>query len=395
MSLILLKMKVKALNSKIKYKRKQEEIVLNENDFHPCKPFFLNHDILPESVLLIETKGILEVTNYIRETLIDFDFICKVGGEIHIEFFRGSFDNGGKYVRPLNFLLNELSLCFKDRYILYKSEFKSSTDYFFFKKIQKAIPLDDEITKWSFGIVSNGMKNEKVLKLINQIYKFNIPYFEILICGPPPVNIELPKEVKILDDKELYFDIRIPISKKKNKIINNSIYNNLVILHDRITFSNEWYNEIVKYGNYFNQLCFPIYDEETRSLRINDWQTFSFENTNYKASKARVLKYNNWDEHIYVDGGILIIKKHIIKNLNYNSLLNWNEMEDVDLSKRLFLDGSIINFCSNTFFLTETHRHKVKKISFMLKVFYRLFGNILVYKENLFLKRRFNNFLKS
>ena len=198
-------MKVKAINSRIIYKKKHDEIIFTENDFHPCKPFFLNHDILPESVSLIETKGILEITNYIRETLIVFDFICKVDAEIHIEFFRGSFDNGGKYVRPLNFLLNELSLCFKERYVLYKSEFKNSTDYLFFKKIRNSLPLDDEITKWSFGIVSNGMKNERVLNIINQIYKFNIPHFEILVCGPPPPsNIVSLKEVRILDDKDLY-----------------------------------------------------------------------------------------------------------------------------------------------------------------------------------------------
>jgi hypothetical protein len=387
-------MTVKVLNSKIYYQKNTNEIVLTEQDFDPCNPFFLRNKIVPESVSIIKTKGVLEVSRYIRETLKVLDYLCKVGGEIQIEFFRDSLDTGGGYVRPLNYLLNELSLCYKERYILFKSEFKNGIDYLYFKKIRKTLPGYDDITKWTFGIVSNGKKNDRVLSIIEQIYKFKIPQFEILICGPAP-STKIHKHVKILDDKELYFDTRIPISKKKNTIIENANYNNLVIIHDRISFSSNWYEIMLKHGNYYNQLCFPVLDEDSQSLRVNDWLSFNYDKTNFRRSRSRVLNYGEWDENIYVDGGIMIIKKHVVKNVKFNPLLNWNEMEDVDLSKRLYLDGSIINFCSNTFFLTETHRHNVQKPSFIWKVLFRLFGRFFVYVKNTIVKRRFDNFLSS
>lgn len=41
----------------------------------------------------------------------------------------------------------------------------------------------DEMAKWSFGIVTNGKRNEWLSALIESIRQLEIPKCEILVCG--------------------------------------------------------------------------------------------------------------------------------------------------------------------------------------------------------------------
>ena len=349
------------INSVINYSSNNNKIVLTEKDFHPCHSFFIDHPtLLPESIKQITTKGVLETTKYIRHTLKIMDALLIVGGEIYIEFYRASFDSGGFPLRPYNFMMNEVSTCFGERYKVHKKEFENNIDRFWLTKIESALPSDDSISKWSFGIVSNGIKNDRVLNIINQIISFNIPEFEILICGPKPSE-NLPDEVKVINDKEMYFDVRIPISKKKNRIIDEAKHNNLIIMHDRITFDKDWYKKICDYGNHFDQICMPILDEDTKSLRINDWMKIDCDFTEFEKSKGVILNYNEWSPFVFVDGGFMLIKKHIISKTKLNPFLNWGEMEDVNLSQRLYLEGNSVCFYQSPFLFTQTHRIKTSK----------------------------------
>lgn len=355
-------MELLVLHSTIKYLPKDNEMVLTEIDFHPCKPFFIEHSFVPESISKIKTKGVFETTQYLRQVLKVIDYLLEVEGEMDIEFFRASFDTGGYPLRPLNYLMNEISVCYRERYKVYKKKFVDGIDYITLKKIKQALPPEDLISKWSFGIVSDGRKNERILKIIDQISKFNIPEYEILVCGPAPSG-NLQKEVKILDDSDLYFDVRIPISKKKNRIIDNALYNNLVIIHDRISFTTDWYTKMKAYGNYFDQICCPILDEDTQTFRINDWLSSYYDHNKFKKAKVTVLPYTEWNKNIYADGGFMLLKKHIISRVKLNPDLQWGEMEDVNLSERLYIDGNLVNFYLNMSLLTQTHRITVNKQS--------------------------------
>lgn len=389
-------MELLILHSSINYLPKNFEKVFTEKDFHPCKPFFLNTDILPETVTRIRTKGVFETCDFLRQTLKIIDYLLAVDGELIIEFYRASFDIGGYPLRPLNYLMNEISICFKDRFKVYKKVNADNVDYISLKKIRNALPEGDDIRKWSFGIVSDGRKNDRVLNIIDQINAFNIPEFEIFICGPSPDTI-LPKEVIILDDKDLYFDVRIPISQKKNRIIGAAKFNNLMILHDRISFSKNWYEKICRFGNYFDQLCCSIFDEDTKSIHINDWLSNFNDNNQFRVSKVTKLKHNEWNKHIYVDGGVMVIKKHIIINNKLNPNLHWGEMEDVNLSEKLYIDGNLINFYADAELFTQTHRIAAHKQSTnWLKVLLRpISSKQYERKFNNKILHNFRNFLNS
>ncbi len=333
------------LNSKIK-NRKYDGIVLDENDFHPCKPFFIDHpNIQPESIKKIHIKGILEQYDYIRAVLRYCDYMLAVGGVLEIEYFCKYTDGNGPSLRGRGEWHHELSLVFQDR-IMQISADKSLNGLFVYKKIAPFLPEGDTINRWSFGIVSNGQKNDRVLEIIKDIQEFNIPEYEVLICGPQPCET-LPPNVVIIDDSELYSDIRIPISKKKDKIISMAKYNNIVIMHDRIRFSPRWYESMMTYGNYYDLLCCPIVNEEDNSLRMNDWcrtnlaPIFVNKWANILPERKH-LSYDEWYPNVYVPGGIFQIKKHF--GITLDPVLNWLEKEDVSFTIRAYYKGVLVEF---------------------------------------------------
>jgi hypothetical protein len=355
-------MKINIFNSRIKNKD-TNAIHLDETDFHPCRPFFLNHpNILPESADVVSIKGILEQTRYIRHILKTSDAMLKQGGMLEIEFFTTSLDNGSNPLRVYATLMYDLSISYKERIKLISNEIKGNVFRLVFNKIKPTLPVDDNIDSWSFGIVSDGRKNDRLLTVINQIEQFSIPNFEIIICGPAPSE-NLPEFVKIVEDIDLYFDIRIPISKKKNRIIDTAKYNNLLIFHDRFSFPLDWYQNIRKHGNYFDCLCIKILDEDTQSHRVQDWMGTSLDHYDFLKidPKNYSLNYNEWIPNWNVNGGFMIIKKHLIERVKLNSFLHWGECEDGDLCRRLDADGLSLTLFTGTYVLTQTHRLTVGK----------------------------------
>lgn len=335
------------LNSKIK-NRDYNGIVLDENDFHPCIPFFLKHpEISPESVDKIYIRGILENYKYFHAVLKYCDYILKDGGIIEIDYFNISDGGNGFAIRSRKSWWYVLSLMFGERIHLIKAE-GGLNGHYVYKKVGRCLPENDSIEKWSFGIVSDGRKNERILSIIDRIYSFNIPYVEIIICGPSPSD-RLPKEVKVIDDSFLYIDKRIPISKKKNLIIEHASYNNLIIIHDRINFPEDWYLKMCEYGNYYDCLDSPILNEEDESKHMSNWCVYpqnAMWPTLFNAifrSKFK-LDYSKWSPDIFINGGFIQMKRHLIKRILLNPYLNWADNEDVDLYSRAYLDGVLIEF---------------------------------------------------
>lgn len=351
-------MEVFILHSLIK-NRNYDGIVLDENDFHPCKPFFIDHPSLkPESIEHITIKGVLEQHKYLRTVLRYCDYMLAPGGTLDIYFYNAHFDVPGLAVRGRNEWQYELSLVFQDRIILLENEKTDINGHFVYKKIDSCLPDGDTIERWSFGIVSDGRRNDRILEIIHQVEAFNIQEFEVLVCGPAPSEV-LPEHVIVIDDSPFYSDKRIPISKKKNAIIRTAKYNNLILMHDRISFSREWYDKMKAYGNYYDCLCSRIVMDDTCDNRMNDWSVpNSFHTTLWEKLKPRkiVLEYDDWSPEIYVSGGFMQIKKHFAQSVQLNPNLYWGEMEDVDFSQRLYQSGVLVSFYKDNLLYSEARR---------------------------------------
>jgi hypothetical protein len=331
--------------------------ILRENAFHPCRGLFQDGQYAPESFVAVYTKGVLEITPFLREILKKIDYLVAPGGSLEIDYYLSEdMYVGGEYIRPLSFFMYEFSLAVGARFKLQQKVVENGICRLCFKKVDRCLPIGDKIERWSFGIVSDGRKNSRVNSIIQQIQDMAVPEYEILICGPAP-DRHLPVYTRVIDDQDLYWDIRPPITAKKNRIIKKARYNNIVLIHDRISFSANWYQQIKTYGNHFEVLCIRILDEETQRCRVQDWLYLSGDLLDYRHTKGSLLPYHLWRPDLYVDGGCLIAKKHILEPIMFNERLHWGEAEDVDLSRRLYQAGVMINFDAGCHVLTSTHRH--------------------------------------
>ncbi len=208
----------------------------------------------------------------------------------------------------------------------------------------------DSINKWTFGIVTNGDRDNWVEEIIQSIRKQDIPNYEIIVCG------------KYRDRKEkdfIYIDFNERsdkgwITKKKNLIAEKAKYENLCIIHDRLVFDKDWYKAMKRYGNAFELLgCRQI--EKITNEFAGDWITLGGPiYTEYKISR---LRDTDWDYNVYLSGQLTIIKKSIWEKILWDESRFWYEWEDVDISFRARDAGFLIRFNPYAIVFALTWKH--------------------------------------
>lgn len=218
----------------------------------------------------------------------------------------------------VSFILRELSAL--------RPSLSQNTQIFVVKKTIPTIIPGDTMNKWSFGIITNGKRDQWMDRIIRSIKKQNIPNYEIIICGSYHTRKE--KECKYFEFKER--DEKGWITKKKNIIIQNARYENICIVHDRAIFPSNWYHLMKQYGNCFEAICNK---QLYKDVRAYDWVTLGGPlGTQYKID---LLDYRDWDWWSYIGGLQLITKRSIVKNILFDETRYWNGAEDADISFRL------------------------------------------------------------
>lgn len=209
------------------------------------------------------------------------------------------------------------------------------------KNVSTQIP-GDIIEKWSFGIITNGVRGDWIENIIQSIRKQNIPDYEIIICGTYYDRKEndcryIPFNQR--DDKRW-------ITKKKNIIAREANYQNLCIVHDRIYFDDKWYKGIKKWGDCFEMLAVPQLYEKTND-RFGDWvcnKDFDIKTANNLVPvKTGYLKYTDWDKNVPGFAAVIIIKKDIFLSNSFNETLYWgNQFDDILTHQELCAGGYIL-----------------------------------------------------
>jgi len=217
---------------------------------------------------------------------------------------------------------------------------------------------------FTFGIITI---NELYLnKIIDSIETQNIPNYEIILVGN--VNITRNNTKIINFDETIYPNW---ITKKKNIIVQNAKYENIVFMHDYIALDKNWYNGFLQYGNNFDIIINPIID--INGNRFRDWilspqflqgLLFSSYDTiklNYDFKwikigddvsslyKNRILELDDintlfldYDDiasdlqlYIYFSGSYFIAKKNVMNEYPLNENHLWGHGEDVEWSQRV------------------------------------------------------------
>lgn len=278
---------------------------------------------------------------YAEVFLKEWFFLCKPGGTLTIfyQFRKGSSDRLEKLLWWL----------FKGNYSIEHHDKSLRKGILFVRKLRSQFVPGDSIEKWTFGIITNGERDDWMEEIIASIRALKIPECEIIVCGKY-------KERHEKDFRYIAFNERAErgwITKKKNLICREARYENLCILHDRLVFEKDWFKGMKKFGNAFELLGCIQKDSET-GIRAGDWLTHGGKiNERYRISR---LEYKDWDFALYLSGQLTIIKKSIWERVLWDETKYWGE-EDVDFSFRARDMGYLIRFNPFSSVTAKTWRH--------------------------------------
>jgi hypothetical protein len=94
---------------------------------------------------------------------------------------------------------------------------------------------------WTFGIITVYEDNARLLEILSSIRQLNIPEYEILLVGGGDSSGVDGEDIVKID-----FDESIKprwITRKKNILVQNAKYENIVLMHDYHIFDLKWYEE--------------------------------------------------------------------------------------------------------------------------------------------------------
>ena len=343
-------------------KEVEDSFVFSKNNLDHRKRIYKEYNIQPETLKKVVAEFVLQKEKLCRFIIKELDILLSVGGIFEIYIIDSKFHSA--YFLSRDQVKYEFDVSTNGRYKLCEVKKEGKYLKLIYRKSLCILPISDSINKWSFGIVTNGKKNDKVISLINSICKQNIIQYEIIICGPfPNINMVDSCKLKLLDDIILEDDIRVPISQKKNKIIEAAQFNNLCILHDRFVLPDYWFQKISSYGNYFDLLCLPTIDDLGNRFTV-DWMIFCFPLTK-RIYRNKSLPYSKWTYESIIQGGVITGKRHLIRKYKLDERVYWDELEDMHFSKTAYLDGAFFYLDPNNRIISEAVNHKpVKKTVF-------------------------------
>ena len=198
--------------------------------------------------------------------------------------------------------------------------------------------------QFTFGIITTN-NTHAVNLIIDSIEKQNIPEYEIIIVGIDNIN---RKNTKCIPFNENIYPGWI--TKKKNIITQEAVYENIVYMHDYIVLDDNWYNGFLNYGNNFDIIVNKIINSDgsrfrDRILNVHFLKgMFSHKDITCKLNiphdtSTVFLDYENdgekWQNYIYVSGGFFICKKQVMNDFPLNEQLLHNQSEDVEWSQRV------------------------------------------------------------
>lgn len=312
------------------------------NEFRPFSSEYLHHDCVTIEDFDTESK-------FAPIFLKEVGYGIRVGGEINFNLQKYTQKNIKILIKLLDIYLPNFSVTNIKEFINFKN-----ADYLRVIKNSAELEDEDDIDSWSFGIISNGKRPDFILQLIDSITKQNIIRCEVILCGH--IDVETEKEIKKREIKFAYyamseFDSLGWITRKKNIVMENAKYSNVMILHDRFVLHPLWHESMKKYGNTFEVLA--CRNENSKGKRITDWvhiknvfsQTKNF-SVDYGQLRPYLLDSKDWSRTSMISGGVTIIKRSVWKIVKWDERRFWIEQEDTLLSNVQQLKGILPRYFS-------------------------------------------------
>jgi hypothetical protein len=186
------------------------------------------------------------------------------------------------------------------------------------------------IDGWTIGILSNGVDEEAAIECARSaVLSLTGRNFELIVVGPVKSDYWPLLNSLVLETSQQ--DRFAPIAEKKNLIIQHAKFENILILHSRYRITKEFFSVIATRGCRWDLLTF-------RQLTIEE-RIFPHLLCNSGGKYLSLENEVHLIDNLYVNGGAFALKKTLGIKFPLNSLLFWNEGEDVEWSKRIISAG--------------------------------------------------------
>jgi GT2 family glycosyltransferase len=197
----------------------------------------------------------------------------------------------------------------------------------------------NKISGYSFCIITNGKRIQKLAREIESIHALKMPHYEILVGG------DLRNESQHVTVVSLPETARSGrLGELRNRLVERAQYDHIIVADDDMVFHDDFYRGLLAYGEDYDVLCVKLLNVD--KSRYYDWATIG-------GSRGHVLlDYDETDSGVYVTGGLCIMKAYVADQVKWDETLGFYQQEDIDFSVRLKKAGFTIKFCR---FSTVTH----------------------------------------
>jgi hypothetical protein len=204
---------------------------------------------------------------------------------------------------------------------------------------------------YSFGIITNGQRNHKLVKLIESIRVQNIPSdaCEILVAGcvDELAGIE---GIRTFHMEQAAAEGRL--GAMRNVLAKGASFNKFVSLDDDFLLHPNWADAVEEVHGDFDVATSIIVNPDLS--RYCDWVNII---ENYTFLRAY---HETFDKCQYVTGGYGIYKDFIFLEHSWNDNLGFYQGEDVSFSRRLFDAGFQLKFIPKAIVMHDDERYRQK-----------------------------------
>ena len=187
----------------------------------------------------------------------------------------------------------------------------------------------------SFCIITNGKRPEKLHREIASIHALGMPDYEILVGGEVPDGLD---RVRVVQAPDAARGGRL--GEMRNRLTEQARFDHLVVADDDLVFLADFYDGLLRFGEDYEVQCVRLLNPD--GTRYWDWSTFG-------GPRGHVLlSYAETDPHVYVTGGLCIMKTSVARRLKWDEGIGYYEGEDIEFSFRLRAAGISIKFNSHS-----------------------------------------------
>jgi len=204
---------------------------------------------------------------------------------------------------------------------------------------------------FSFGIITNGKRNEKLSKLVASIraQKLDPHSTEILLAGCVGETMDLAdiRRFPMVQEAE-----QGRLGAMRNVLAGEAHFNKFVCLDDDFLLHPRWAEAVSEVQDDFDIATGIILNPDLS--RYCDWVNII---ENYTFLRAY---HETFDKCQYVTGGYGIYKDFLFAEHSWNDKLGFYEGEDVSFSKRLFDAGYQLKFIPKAIVMHDDERYRQK-----------------------------------